>query len=187
MVNPPKIKGTKAESAFVTWLRANGFPYAERRSLAGTQDRGDVTGCPGLVFEVKDQLLWKLAPWMRETVLERQNARADFGILIIKPPGVGHTNPGNWVALMHQGEFRRLIGDELLTHWYEEIISPRHINRYRAIFAKQPGRVLTVIKAMGEVDTDLWYVACRVNELVELLRRRGYGQVVEDLPRTLDI
>lgn len=187
MVNPPKIKGTKAESAFVTWLQANGFPYAERRSLNGAQDRGDVTGCPGLVFEVKDQALWKLAPWLRETAVERENARADFGILIIKPPGIGHVNPGNWAAVMYQGEFRRLIGDELLTHWYEEVIAPRAITKYRAIFAKQPKRILTVIKALGVAETDLWYVSCRVSELVELLRRRGYGQVVEDLPIALDI
>lgn len=53
MVNRPKDKGTWAETRVTEFLRDNGWPYAERRALAGVTDKGDITGCPGLVFEVK--------------------------------------------------------------------------------------------------------------------------------------
>ncbi len=48
-----KQKGTAFETLVVRWLAENGFPYAERRALAGTHDCGDVTGIPGLVIECK--------------------------------------------------------------------------------------------------------------------------------------
>ena len=47
-----KAKGTAAETAVVRFLRAVGFTQAERRTLGGTQDRGDIAGVPGVVIEV---------------------------------------------------------------------------------------------------------------------------------------
>ena len=45
--------GTRAEAAVVRYLCANGWANAERRALRGSADWGDVTGTPGLVWEVK--------------------------------------------------------------------------------------------------------------------------------------
>src|SRR5690606_27104000 len=45
--------GTRAETAVVRYLRANGFEHAERRALRGRQDAGDITGTPGICWEVK--------------------------------------------------------------------------------------------------------------------------------------
>ena len=45
--------GTRAETQVVRFLAANGWPSAERRALHGSLDQGDVTGTPGLVWEVK--------------------------------------------------------------------------------------------------------------------------------------
>ena len=53
MTGRPKDIGTAAETAVVRFLRDNGFPLAERRALHGSTDRGDITGTPGLVWEVK--------------------------------------------------------------------------------------------------------------------------------------
>ncbi|NAE18288.1 hypothetical protein, partial [Enterococcus hirae] len=49
----PRDIGTAAETATVRYLRTAGFPHAERRALRGTHDCGDITGTPGLAWEVK--------------------------------------------------------------------------------------------------------------------------------------
>lgn len=102
----PKDIGTRAESAVVRFLRENGFPHAERRALTGSQDQGDITGCPGLVFEVKGGEVAKnasdgqIAKWLAETETERRNANADIGILVVQRRGIGPANAGRWWAVL---------------------------------------------------------------------------------------
>lgn len=95
-----KAKGTAAEVALVGALQRLGWPHAERRALSGINDKGDTTGHPGLVFEMKDAKTWNAAAWMRETEAERVNANADYGILVIKVPGVGYPNAERWLTVM---------------------------------------------------------------------------------------
>lgn len=79
--------GTAWESAVVNYLRDRGFTYAERRAMNGSQDRGDVTGLgPRWVIECKATKQITLAEFMKETEAERQNAGADYGVLVIKRP-----------------------------------------------------------------------------------------------------
>lgn len=109
MVNRPKNIGTAAETAVVRYLRANGFPQVERRALAGSQDQGDVAGIPGVVIEVKGGTAAKTASdlqvtaWLHETDVERQNARADFGILVLARAGYGPERAGFWWAVLTLG------------------------------------------------------------------------------------
>ena len=42
MTNPSKAKGTAWETAYARCLIDLGFPYAERRALAGAFDMGDI-------------------------------------------------------------------------------------------------------------------------------------------------
>lgn len=102
-------KGTAAESALVGFLRTVGWPHAERRALAGAKDKGDVTGCIGLVFEQKAANRIDIPAWLRETEAERINAAADYGVLVIKPRGVGDTRVGQWAAVMPLGDLTRLL------------------------------------------------------------------------------
>lgn len=95
-----KAKGTAAETALVGALRRLGWPHAERLALAGVNDRGDTTGHPGVVFEMKNANTWHGPAWMRETESERKNAKADYGILVIKVPGVGYPNAEKWLTVM---------------------------------------------------------------------------------------
>jgi len=95
-----KAKGTVAESALVKYLLQQGFPGAERRALTGNNDHGDITGIPGLVMEVKNQRTYHIPAWLDETEIETANAKADFGLLIIKPNGVGLGNVGDWWAVL---------------------------------------------------------------------------------------
>lgn len=77
-------KGTAFETAVVQYLQAHGFPYAERRALHGANDRGDITGIPGVVLELKATRRIDVGEAVTETERERQNANAQYGITIIK-------------------------------------------------------------------------------------------------------
>lgn len=84
-----KQKGTMFETQVVEALKANGFPYAERRALHGTVDKGDITGTGPLVWECKNHKEIKLSEWLNETEQERLNAMADHGVLVVKRKGKG--------------------------------------------------------------------------------------------------
>jgi Holliday junction resolvase len=98
MTNKPKQKGTAAETAVVRYLRANGFPQADRAALHGSQDTGDITGIPDTVIEVKNCKQLQLNQWLEELRCEFYTARklrgAWWGGLWVKK--YGSTNPGNW-------------------------------------------------------------------------------------------
>jgi hypothetical protein len=103
MSNPSKNKGTAAETAVVRWAREHGYPHADRQPLRGNRDAGDIALCPGVIVEVKNRRLatgvptaGDLTEWMRQTELEREVARADVGILVVKRGGT--TDPGRWFA-----------------------------------------------------------------------------------------
>ena len=104
-----KQKGTSAESALVKYLQANGFPMAERRALTGSLDQGDITGTPCLAWEVKNHKAYHIPEWLRETEIETGNAKADFGILAVKPNGVGLGNAGQWWAIMTMDQMVKLL------------------------------------------------------------------------------
>lgn len=105
-MNKPKKIGTAAESAVVRFLRENGFAHAERRSLRGQLDAGDITGTPSICWEVKGGEAAKvasdttIAAWMQELASEVANAKADVGVLVIQRRGVGPSNAGRWWAYM---------------------------------------------------------------------------------------
>ena len=106
-----KAKGPAAESALVRFLSGQGFPNAERRALTGQFDQGDVTGTPCLAWEVKNHKTYHFPAWLKETETERINAKADFGILVVKPNGVGLTNAGQWWAVMSVADIVNLLRD----------------------------------------------------------------------------
>ena len=110
-MNRSKQKGTAAETSVVRYLAENGFPHAERRSLAGINDRGDVTGIPNLVIEIKAQAKLEIPAWLRETAVETKNAKAEVGILVVKPKGVGDANVGKWWAIVELATMTDLLRD----------------------------------------------------------------------------
>lgn len=93
-----KQKGTAAETAVVRYLQANGFPHVERRALAGVNDRGDISGIPGVVLEVKNCKRIELAGWLDELEAEMTNAGAYIGAVVHKRRGT--TDPGKWFATL---------------------------------------------------------------------------------------
>ena len=93
-----KQKGTAAETAVVRYLRDNGFIHAERRALHGTLDKGDITGCGPIVFEVKDHKTITLSAWLKELHDEIVNANANTGAVVAKRRGT--MDVGDWYAVM---------------------------------------------------------------------------------------
>jgi hypothetical protein len=149
----PRDIGTAAETAVVRVLRANGFPQAERRSLRGQLDAGDITGTPGLCWEVKGGEAARTASdhqvglWLAETETERVNAGADIGILVVQRRGIGAPNAHRWWAITPYWSFRALAGGHLVPSSTPEPVST-------------PVRLL-------------------LGHLCEVLRGAGYGQPLD--------
>lgn len=103
-----KQKGTLAETAVAEYFKQT-FPAVERRTLSGKYDKGDISGVPGAVVEVKNQKTYKLSEWMKETETERVNAKEAFGILVVKPNGVGVSRTGDWWAIVTLETITKLL------------------------------------------------------------------------------
>jgi hypothetical protein len=108
-VSASKRKGTAWESAVVGYLRDRGWPNAERRSLAGKNDRGDIAGVIGIVIEAKSAARVELAAWLDEAATEAVNDRAQHGVVWFKRRG--KTSPGDGFVLMDGQTFTALLGE----------------------------------------------------------------------------
>jgi hypothetical protein len=107
-VSANRARGTRAESAVVAYLREAGAIHAERRSLNGANDRGDVAGIPGVVIEVKDHARISLAEFVDEAERESWNGPVpEVGVAWIKRRGKG--SPGEWYVAMTGDTFRHLL------------------------------------------------------------------------------
>lgn len=96
-------KGHDAERAVARYLQTHGWPHAERAIRTAytsnghtIPDPGDITGTPGLVWQVKDHAHEKITDWLIETEQQRADASADYGILIQRRRG--KADPGHWWA-----------------------------------------------------------------------------------------
>lgn len=104
MVNRPKQIGTAAETAVVRAARAHGFGLADRLTLTGALDRGDIGLCPGVIIEVKGGQAAKTASdaqiekWLGETERERIHGGARVAFLVTQRAGVGAPNAHRWWA-----------------------------------------------------------------------------------------
>jgi hypothetical protein len=106
-----RAKGTGAETAVVNYLRAQGWPHAERRALGGNQDRGDIAGVIGTVIEVKNCARMELAGWLDEALTEARNDGADYAVVWHKRRG--KASPRDWFVTMSGATFAALLADAL--------------------------------------------------------------------------
>ncbi|MEU5549223.1 hypothetical protein ABZ738_05590 [Micromonospora sp. NPDC047793] len=104
-----KRKGTAWESAVTEFLRQHGVPHAERRTLNGAKDRGDIAGIPGVVIECKNEKTATLASYVTEAETERANDGARIGLAWVKRRG--KTSPGDAYVLMTGDNLIRLLVD----------------------------------------------------------------------------
>lgn len=99
MTNPPRAKGTKAESAAARWLTGELGIEITRGPLRGNQDRGDLFGVPDTCVEVKNCKTPTVNAWAKELFAEMGYAGSNFGVILWSPPGVGMNSVDQWVAL----------------------------------------------------------------------------------------
>lgn len=110
MTSPQKRKGSQFERDAVTYLRSNGFPYAERSYGAGRRlDVGDVDGVPGWTLELKNCRAIDLAGWIDEAERERIHGRRRFGAVIAKRRNKGTSQS---YVVMTLATFARLLAEE---------------------------------------------------------------------------
>lgn len=98
-------KGATAERDVTAWLRANGWPWAERR--AGGTPGPDITGCPGIAWEIKNAARLELAAWVDQAEAQRATSGADVGPVVIKRKGT--TDPGRWYAVLPLADLAHLL------------------------------------------------------------------------------
>ena len=111
MANPSKRKGTAWESQVVDYLREHGQPYAERRALTGSADKGDVSGIPGVMVECKAEKAIDLAGYMDEVKFQTANAGAQLGVAVVKRRNRG---PGHAYVVMTLERFAGILADETI-------------------------------------------------------------------------
>ncbi|MGB8019622.1 MAG: hypothetical protein WCF04_00175 [Candidatus Nanopelagicales bacterium] len=119
MVNPPRSKGTAAETAVVCHLRAAGI-RADRRPLTGSRDTGDIWAAGGrIVIEVKTRTTHpvprQIRDWLAQLDTETVNAQAagapvDVSALVVKRPGSGPNHAADWYAYLPIPDAAHLLG-----------------------------------------------------------------------------
>jgi len=102
VTNRPKAIGTRGETGVVRVARDLGFPEARLLALAGADDQGDAILCPGIIAEVttgkaaKTASLAQIDLWWLETEIERQNAGAPLGLLVVPRAGYSPERAAYW-------------------------------------------------------------------------------------------
>ena len=107
MTAASRRKGAANEAALVTFLRANGWPYAERRMNGNPGP--DVTGCPGIAWEAKNAKAIDLAGWVDQAENQRILAGADYAPVVIKRRG--RTDLGQAYAVLPLADLCRLLAE----------------------------------------------------------------------------
>lgn len=110
-------KGHDAERDLCKWLRANGFPGAERAVRTGFRagdrvgaDPGDITGTPGITWSVKDCARERIDDWLTELVRMEWDG-APCGPMLLVHKRRGHANPGRWWCWMHLRDLMRVTAE----------------------------------------------------------------------------
>ena len=115
MKTKPRAIGTAAETATRRLLSLY-WPTADRSPLRGNRDQGDIQGTGIFIWEVKaghaarevnDGLLTE---WMRQTEVERVNAKATYGVLVTTRLGYGPARASRWWAWLPVDQFATLVG-----------------------------------------------------------------------------
>lgn len=117
-----KDRGTAFETALVRYLREQlDDDRIERRAPHGSSDMGDVFGIRAHgwrgIAECKDYARYTdydLGQWMRQTLVERDNADADFAMLVVHRRGksakAGAASFGKNVVWVTVGDLMRMGG-----------------------------------------------------------------------------
>jgi hypothetical protein len=183
-VSKSKAKGTLAETAVAKYLLGHGWPSCERRALRGTLDQGDITGTPGVCWEIKYAGgAIKMSEWMGETEAETINARAAIGVLVVKPPGVGLTRVDRWLTAMTPKQHDELCLASALDIAFSAPVSynSTRVQAQLELIKNESPTALAVAQGIPPSMKEFpmtWYRVMHLGELVTLLHSAGYGDEV---------
>lgn len=108
MANPSKDKGTRWETAIVSYLVGRGL-RARRKPPSGRFDKADLEldDVPGIVIEAKNTSRDSLAGWVDEAVAEAVNAGVPVGAVWHHRPKKG--SPGDGYVTMSGDHFTSVL------------------------------------------------------------------------------
>lgn len=86
-------RGRQSEEILAEFLRQHGWPSAER--LAASLPGSDITGTPGISWEVKARRGLDLPGWLRQTV-----KREGVPVLVTRPDGWGEARIDMWPMIV---------------------------------------------------------------------------------------
>lgn len=115
MVNKSKAIGTWGESAVLPQILPY-FPQAERLSLKGANDEGDIGHCGDFIFEVKAGAQTKqigdakLDAWLDEAKVEAMNRGVAYGVLVVQRHGFGKPRARRWWLYIDAGDLAEIMG-----------------------------------------------------------------------------
>lgn len=108
MANPNGRKGSQFERDVCEYLKANGFPYAERSPRWGAVDKGDLTGTAPYTFECKNVQKQDLSAFVEEARVERDNAGTEYPVVVLKRR---QKSVDKSYVVMELAEFVRLVSN----------------------------------------------------------------------------
>lgn len=101
MTQARKRRGMRTQKLVADYLAAHGWPFAE--STGAGRAGSDITGVPGLAFEVKARTDLNPVGWLKQA---EQNA--GLPIVVHRPNGVGE-DPSRFVAMVRLGDLLPLL------------------------------------------------------------------------------
>lgn len=118
MANPAKQKGTSFETAIKRYLNSKGFKKAERTSLKGGDDTGDINGIQRiptgrqLAIQCKNQRKISLSGWLDDTVSQASKlGEGSLPALVVKRAGKGDKALGDTYVVMRLDDFVTLLDE----------------------------------------------------------------------------
>ncbi len=97
-------RGRETEGAVAGFLRDNGFPFAER--VGSGAPGADITGTPGVGFEVKARRELNLPAWLRQA-----DQYDGLAVVIHRPDGFGVEKVGLWPMTLRLKDGAELLID----------------------------------------------------------------------------
>lgn len=113
-----RAKGSSFERMVADFLKAKGFPYADRRVKNGSKDRGDIGGVhvhgQSVVIEAKNYGgRLQPGPWLKEAQVEAGNDGSPIGVVVAKRRGTA--KPEDQFVLMELRDFVFLLTGKIET------------------------------------------------------------------------
>lgn len=98
-------RGRESERALALWMR-RWFPWCE--PVGASSPGADLTGTPGVTFEIKSHATFRPLEWMRQA---RRNAGKQLPVVVFRANGQGVQSIPDWFAIVPLGEFMPLLAD----------------------------------------------------------------------------